>query len=936
MLTLHKIVSRRAIAYADYLASVKRTGDYYVGADGDPWAAPGRFIGGLAADFGLAARRVDMETLLMLMDGRDPRTGERVVRMWLHRDRVAAHDLVFSAPSSVSVAWALAHDVLRDGIQRAQDEAVNEAFAYVERTFPLVRRRDASQRDKAITALRRRLGRQPTFDEARRAPAPIVREPAAALIAAVFPHHVARQTAHQAAANVPPDPQLHTHVLVPNLAQRRDGAFVAIDSLTLFRGRREAGAVYRAALAANLSRLGFAIERGTGKGGQYFEIAGVPHVLRDCWSSRRDEVKERADVWRSIMRAQLGREPTIAEEHSWAVRARTPKGVHSRNDLFTWWAGVADYHGVSSATIEALRRSEHLLPHPDEGRARLIAELLAPSGITRERAAFDMATLRTEALQRAPGLVAPTDVEGALHDLIDHDEVVAVSDGIWTTKEMLHLEDQVVVWGTTMKGAGERPVAADVVHNAIISAPVRLSDEQLVALRHLLQHRLTALTGEAGVGKGVVLRVAARIWEREGRRVFAIAVSGAQAQRLAADLGGGAIALTFDAFVRRVQVGRIQLTACDVVALDKAGQVDSRRWHAFTQAMGHTPTVAVLGDHAQLSSIAAGGLWPLLADGGPRLTEVRRTALQWQRDAWAHLRRGEAHQALELYARRGYVNVAATREEALQNAVARWNADGRDGLIITDATNSERHRANHAAQLLRLEHGELQPESLSARAAVGGIDLHAGDRIIFVRQHQQEPRERRVENGTMAEVIGIDPVTRSVRVRTNEADARDIVLRVDVDCPIDLFYAAHVYKSQGATVRRAYVVAGGWQTHRESLYVAMSRSREATRLFIDRATLGDGVDANVLAALAVRASQSRAKVAAASLRQPVRDLGGRFRRRAAAIAARKRGEKAGNVYEWLCPPGRGPRGQRLRSPDYRLEGDPPTPQESRYGRHAEP
>jgi ATP-dependent exoDNAse (exonuclease V) alpha subunit len=282
------------------------------------------------------------------------------------------------------------------------------------------------------------------------------------------------------------------------------------------------------------------------------------------------------------------------------------------------------------------------------------------------------------------------------------------------------------------------------------------------------------------------------------------------------------------------------------------------------------------------------------------------------------------------------VTVATTREEALQNAVAAWNADGRDGLIITDATNSERHRANRAAQSLRREHGELQPQSLSARAPAGGIELHVGDRIIFVRQHHDESRERRVENGTTGEVIGIDLVTRSVRVRTDEADARDVALRVDADCPIDLFYAAHVYKSQGATVRRAYVVAGGWQTHRESLYVAMSRSREATRLFIDRATLGDGVDANVLAALAVRASQSRAKVAAASLRQPVQDLPRRFRdgcRRAAAIARSKRSKQ---VYEWLCPPGRGPRGAPLRWPDYRLEKAAPTLEESRHGRHSEP
>ncbi len=136
-----------------------------------------------------------------------------------------------------------------------------------------------------------------------------------------------------------------------------------------------------------------------------------------------------------------------------------------------------------------------------------------------------------------------------------------------------------------------------------------------------------------------------------------------------------------------------------------------------------------------------------------------------------------------------------------------------------------------------------------------------------------------------------------------------------------LFYAAHVYKSQGATVRRAYVVAGGWQTHRESLYVAVSRSRDATRLFVDRATLGT-IDASALAELAARAAESRAKVAAASLRKPITDLPRRFRvlrGRSAQVAARKRAnheeQERQAPYEWLFPPGRGWRGSRIGNRD---------------------
>ena len=370
MLTLHKILVHRAVGYAGYLTSVSASGDYYVSDDGDPWAAPGEWRGSLASDLELSDRDVEMRALLMLMEGRDPRTGERVVRQGTHSTRIAAHDLVFSAPSSVSAAWALADDTLREQIQRAQDAAVAEAFAYIERTFALVRRRDPSAQAQAIGALRRRLGRSPTVAESRNLPAPIINEPAAALIGAAFSHHTARQTAHQAQQGLPPDPQLHTHLVLPGFAQRRDGRYVAVDSLTLFRGRREAGAVYRAALAAHLSEAGFAIARGTGAGGQYFELAGVPKELRECWSSRHGEIQDGVKRWREQMRDELGRAPTKSEEHEFGARSRTPKHRFTRRDLFQWWSDMADYYGVSSRAIHALARHRHPLPSPADGRDR--------------------------------------------------------------------------------------------------------------------------------------------------------------------------------------------------------------------------------------------------------------------------------------------------------------------------------------------------------------------------------------------------------------------------------------------------------------------------------------------------------------------------------------------------------------------------------------
>ena len=514
-----------------------------------------------------------------------------------------------------------------------------------------------------------------------------------------------------------------------------------------------------------------------------------------------------------------------------------------------------------------------------------------------------MRTLRTEAYQRAPGLVGVADVDQVLRDLVRRDDVVEISRGVWTTQEILDLEDGVLagtaVWSGVLPLLSRRK--RDVT-DAIASAPVDLSEEQSVALRSMLDNRFTALTGQAGTGKGVVLRVATSVWRDQSRRAFAVALAGARAQALAADMGDDVKALTLDAFVRRVRSGQIELRDSDVIAVDEAGQIDTRRWAAFTQAIGNRPTVVALGDHAQLSSISAGGLWPLMAHSGPTLTEVRRTKLAWEREAWAHLRRGEAMQGLGLYARRGNVDISDTRTTALERAVSAWDADGRDGLIITDASNAERHRANLAAQQRRVDSGDVGKAAVGARTEQGDVAFHSGDRVIFTTQHHDDTMARRVENGTTGEVVSVDPRTHTVRVRTKEAQPRDVELNLGptAPTPIDLFYAAHVYKSQGATVPRAYVVAGGWQTSRESLYVAASRSRQGTRIFVDRTTLDRSVDADVLAELARRGAESRAKVAATSLRTPrrVSDLPARFvalrkrqdvrrkQRRAAAAAAR--------------------------------------------------
>jgi len=78
---------------------------------------------------------------------------------------------------------------------------------------------------------------------------------------------------------------------------------------------------------------------------------------------------------------------------------------------------------------------------------------------------------------------------------------------------------------------------------------------------------------------------------------------------------------------------------------------------------------------------------------------------------------------------------------------------------------------------------------------------------------------------------------------------------------VRLAYAEHIYRKQGATVDRAVVLTGGWQTSKESAYVEASRARHGTDWYLSREDLGtDGPDTDRTTCLADRMNHTRAQM----------------------------------------------------------------------------
>ena len=254
--------------------------------------------------------------------------------------------------------------------------------------------------------------------------------------------------------------------------------------------------------------------------------------------------------------------------------------------------------------------------------------------------------------------------------------------------------------------------------------------------------------------------------------------------------------------------------------------------------------------------------------------KIHRTNDPDEQQAWASLRDGEPEHAMAHYHSKGRLFLRDTRDQAAEAAVQtlgrahratpRHRASSRSSptpqtTSSTASTPAPNTSAPHAAN----------SAPASSRPRTGTTALREGDRVVFIAQHhprgatpRRERQPRRITAISERSVtVALDGTGRTVRIAAEDLES------------LRLAYAQHIYRQQGATVERAIVLTGGWQTSRETTYVEASRARHGTDWFIARDELGDeGQDAGRITRLAQRMSQSRAHTPSVAHRVAMRDL----------------------------------------------------------------
>jgi conjugative relaxase-like TrwC/TraI family protein len=773
MLSIGKLGAGQERYYLDKVAEGAE--DYYSGEGEEQ----GQWLGDAASELGLSGE-VEPDQLIAMLTGNHPATREPLgLRAVPGRGPVPGFDLTFSAPKSVSLAWALGGSEVAAQVKAAHQRSVEAALDYMQREACWTRRGAGG--------------------------AEFVK--GNGYLAAGYLHRSSRNG----------DPQLHTHVLIANATKGPDGKWTRLYHPAIYDHAKTAGYIYEAHLRHELTRR-LGVEWQPVRNG-IAEIKGFEDEWLRSFSTRRAEILEATGADASARARQVA---------TLATRNRKEKEL-SPESLRERWRSKAREIGMDRDAVAATMGKE-----VDPVRLTLTQ---LDRQVTAHASHFD----RRDAVQAVAELLpngAPADeVESAADAFLASESVVTVAEAAkgtrYTTKRIWELEREALAAAERM-AAEPRGEAGELAAARVIAARPTLKPDQREMVRRLLGGRegIAVVIGEAGTGKSFATAAAAEGWAQVGFELRGAAPTWKAANVLR---GEGLQATTVASLLRGLDRGEIVLSSRSVLLVDEAGMVSSEN---LARLIAHADDVqaklVLVGDPEQLGAIEAGGLFSAIAKRTDpvHLDEVIRHNHDLDRDAAKRIREGEGREALSLYRSAGRVTVAPDAAERRVAMVEDWwrsYSQGEDALMVAKR-NAEVERLNVTARELLRTEGRLGSEEVE----VGGAAFAAGDLIIT----RVNDRAAAIYNRERWQVAAVD-AERGRIVLEGIDQARRVEVGPDYlelttlggEAPaLQHAYAVTTYCAQGTTVDRAYVMADP-SMDKQELYVATSRSREETYLY---------------------------------------------------------------------------------------------------------
>ena len=741
--------------------------DYYLHGD-DPgenslWCGRG------SRDLGLESP-VREEEFRALCRGEDP-VGNRLVAPRVSREpgsgalierHRAGNDCTFSAPKSVSIAYAAGVE----GIKEVHDAAVLSVLGHMEVHYSHYRSSDGIRNG--------------------------------GMVAAKFDHATSRNI----------DPQLHSHVFVVNAVRTEEGSWKANEPRAIFQDQKSLGLLYRQELARKLQERGFEVAI-QDRSQMFIELKGVDPRLVEHFSSRREAIESQVALWKA--ESKFSEVPHARLYEMAALETRDPKREITREEVVKTFERGFELCGSS---VELVKRELEQgrtppLSGPDRGPDAPRVVELAVRDLAEREAVLDRARVLDQAVR----------ISGGGHTL---PELNAAMDGgtpgllrlgqdargreLYTTAEMQELERSNL--NRIRELAPFRSVTTTLevewYLEGLSKEGVRLTAGQTAEVRNELtgSRGATLSMGDPGTAKTSTLKVIERFNEEvlvpQGREHISInlAYTGKAARELS--LATGRPACTLSSFENGNPASKFALQrqngepAMLVVAgekilipeggdrevvfrVDEAGFLGARQAEHLLgvveelQQRGLQVKLHLLGDSKQMQGIQAGDLLRQVEALGMRqevdyahLDEILR-----QRDpGLLEIARGlnredrplaeNARAALIALEKRGELreisNVEDLRREVVQHYLEesrkpshlpeRAAAGETQQVLLVTNTNAQRKELNQEIRAARIAAGEIEegksfPVLTPVRQEMTVEGYQLGDTVLFSGEHAE-------------------------------------------------------------------------------------------------------------------------------------------------------------------------------------------------------
>lgn len=820
-------------------------------------------------------------------DGAELRLAPLAQALSATRARIGYIDLCWSADKSVSLAWAFAPtEAERNIVMQAHRDAVGSALEYVETEIGRARKgkagRDGHDPGRIAWVRFDHYTSRPTVEVPR----------------------VDRATGESytqlVTMKVAGDPQLHTHVAIPNVVLTEEGRIGGLDLQRLEGRIKEFGATYHAYLATNLRRHGIemALDPETGAA----RVTAIPSQARDAFSKRTRNGTEAARIyarglgldWDSL---DADRKVGLAKQGIQGDAKQVKQDDQS--DWPSWQRQAREL----AWQHESVLRPEAAQAMPDRAERLEHAFEVGRDLLDRQwqrHSVLDGADARVAAARAlvASGIEGPQDISAVTRAFaqrgVRHDGqeagliwgVVTDARGQEAVKltTTLHAarEEELVALAQSAAADRSGALAAGAIDAAVDRSDYDFTSEHGQKQRAVMDRlgqggRLEVAIGVAGAGKSTLLSPLVDAWAAEGRTVYGAALAWRQSE----DLQKAGIAperqAAMSVFLDRATRQQISLDRQSVVVVDELGLLGTRQLLDLLRLQKeHGFQLVAVGDPKQCQSIEAGAVIDLLRqalgpEAVPELLSTVRQQTEQERETSLLFREGQAAEALARKREDGTAQIVpGGYREAVEYVAALWQArrqanahDPAYTLSVSAPTNADAREIAAAIRVHRRAAGELRPDQVVLQAAdqndvAFDLPLAVGDRVrLFARTNAAYPdRSRGIigNNGSVLEVCAIA----AAGVTLRNAQGREGVVKWDtlrdvesrrirlsygdvlsIDATQGLTSSEHIEAMPAGTRHvNAYKAYTQASRHRQATYLVTSDGAERQEI-MSRRPLGD-------------------------------------------------------------------------------------------------